>query len=393
MSRRKSRHGSKILVRLRQAVWPEAISLPPRLRWRAAFAAGLAAFLVHGASRWLAMSSPLLVAGVGASAVVLFALPSSPLAKPWALVGGYMVCALSGVTAAKLVADPAVAAALAVSLALAGMFCLRCLHPPGGAIALFAVIGGDGVRALGYGYVLAPVLLNALLLLAVAVVVDRLWRERRPAAAAEHDVHPAEMPPLQRIGLSHADVQEALAEYGRALYISGEDIDGVIELAEQRAWQRRHGELRCAEIMSRDVHTVAARATLLDVWARLRRRRPATLLVVDELRRVVGQISLADFVERARARDPAGLRRRLLALMTLRMGHGDVHADSIMAAAPPLLRAEEPIASLVPLLAGGPSQVAVIDEQHRLVGVITQSDLIAALFKSASGPAGDAATM
>src|SRR5450830_1606221 len=81
-----------------------------------------------------------LIAPMGASAVLLFAVPASPLAQPWSIIGGNLVSALVGVSYAKLVAEPALAAALAIALAIACMFALRCIHPPSGAVALTAVL-------------------------------------------------------------------------------------------------------------------------------------------------------------------------------------------------------------------------------------------------------------
>jgi len=77
-----------------------------------------------------------LIAPMGASAVLLFAVPSSPLAQPWSIIGGNLVAALVGVTCGKLIGEPALAAALAIALAIGCMFALRCIHPPSGAVAL-----------------------------------------------------------------------------------------------------------------------------------------------------------------------------------------------------------------------------------------------------------------
>src|SRR5438552_16536915 len=101
-----------------------------------------------------------LIAPMGASAVLLFAAPASPLAQPWSLVGGNVIAALVGVTCAKLIDQPLAAATAAIFFAIGLMFVLRCLHPPSGAVALTAVLGGPAVHAIGYGFVLAPVLLN-----------------------------------------------------------------------------------------------------------------------------------------------------------------------------------------------------------------------------------------
>lgn len=111
---------------------------------------------------------PFLVAPLGAAAVLLFALPGSPVAQAWPVIGGNCLSALVGVTCGKLVADPLLAAPLACGLAIAVMSLGRCLHPPGGAVALVAVIGGPAIHAAGYGFVLWPVGASAILLLATA---------------------------------------------------------------------------------------------------------------------------------------------------------------------------------------------------------------------------------
>ncbi len=112
---------------------------------RSGVAALAAVFLTAWFGHLLAADAPLLVAAIGASSVLLFALPSGPLSQPWPVLGGYLVSALVGVTCARFVPDLALASALAVSLSILGMLWLRCVHPPGGAVALHAVIGGAAV--------------------------------------------------------------------------------------------------------------------------------------------------------------------------------------------------------------------------------------------------------
>jgi CBS domain-containing membrane protein len=124
-------------------------------------------------------SGALLVASMGASAVLLFALPHGPLSQPWAVIGGHGCSALIGVAWASLVSDVPLAAALAVGSSIALMQVLRCVHPPGGATALSAVIGGPAVHALGLRYVLTPVLLNAMVIVSVAVAFNTLLGSRR----------------------------------------------------------------------------------------------------------------------------------------------------------------------------------------------------------------------
>lgn len=110
-------------------------------------------------------TAPFLIGSFGASAVLLFATPQSPLAQPRNVLGGHVLSAIVGVTIAYSTGDHLlVGASLAVSLAIALMFLTNTLHPPGGATALIAVIGGDAIRELGYGYVLTPTLSGACIL-------------------------------------------------------------------------------------------------------------------------------------------------------------------------------------------------------------------------------------
>src|SRR6478609_11844555 len=119
-----------------------------------------------------ARNAILLIAPMGASAVLLFAVPASPLAQPWSIIGGNLIASLVGVSCAKLIGEPLIAAPVAGAAAIGAMFMLRCLHPPSGAVALTAVLGGPAVHAMGYGFVLAPVMLNSVLLLVVALVYN-----------------------------------------------------------------------------------------------------------------------------------------------------------------------------------------------------------------------------
>jgi CBS domain-containing membrane protein len=134
----------------------------------------------------------LLVASMGASAVLLFALPEGPLSQPWAVIGGHTLSAIVGVLSASLVSDPLLAACVAVGGAIGVMQRCGCVHPPGGATALSAVVGGGSVRALGAQYVLTPVLLNAIIIVTVAVAFNGLLTRRRyPAYFARAQLAPS----------------------------------------------------------------------------------------------------------------------------------------------------------------------------------------------------------
>ena len=122
----------------------------------------------------------LIIGSFGASAVLIYGAIKSPLAQPRNLVGGHVISALIGVTAFKLLAPHLwLAAALAVATSIAVMHATKTLHPPGGATALIAVISGPKVTSLGYLFALMPVAAGALVILAVALLVNNLAPHRR----------------------------------------------------------------------------------------------------------------------------------------------------------------------------------------------------------------------
>jgi CBS-domain-containing membrane protein len=122
----------------------------------------------------------MIIGSFGASAVLIYGAIKSPLAQPRNLLGGHVISALVGVTAFKLF-EPNLwlAAALAVATSIAVMHATKTLHPPGGATALIAVISGAKVHSLGYLYALVPAGAGALVMLAVALLVNNLAPRRR----------------------------------------------------------------------------------------------------------------------------------------------------------------------------------------------------------------------
>lgn len=118
-----------------------------------------------------------LMASLGASALLVFAMPGSPLAQPWAVIAGNTLSAVVGITAATLIRDPLLAMPLAASLSILGMFMLRCLHPPAAAVALIAVLG----HVTHYRYAFFPVLVDSVLLVIVGAIYSNITGKRYPS--------------------------------------------------------------------------------------------------------------------------------------------------------------------------------------------------------------------
>ena len=323
-----------------------------------------------------ATTLPWLVAPIGASAVLVFGVPGSPMAQPWAVIAGNTVSALAGIVCVQAFgAGPAVAA-LAVGLAIALMFGLRCLHPPGGACALFTVMGGIG----DLHFALSPVALNSVLLVAAGIAYNNATRRRYPHGQQAVAARPQDAAaPL----VTEADLDAVIARHNQVLDIGRDELQALLGQAELQAYQRQMGTIRCADVMSREVATVAFGTPLQDAWALLRARGIKALPVVDRASRVVGIVTLADFLRGAELDLHAGwtdrLRSMLRATTTSHSDKAEV-VGQIMTRTVRVASSERPLGELVPLFAAtGHHHIPIIDAERRLVGIITQSDLVAAL--------------
>lgn len=329
-----------------------------------------------------------LVASMGASAILLFATPKSPLAQPWPLVGGHLIAAFLGVTCAWLIPDPWLASAAAVALSILVMHLTHSLHPPGGAVALVAVLGGDAIHAEGYGFLLAPVGLNALLILVMALVINNLLPGHRyparPLPLKDKKHRHDDPSPLTRLGLDRGDLRQALRDLDTYLDISEADLDRVYGQAGMHAFRRKMGNITCGDIMSRDLVTAEYGTELEEAWARLRFHKIAAIPVLDPFRRVIGVVTLVDFLKRANLKTYETFEDKLIKFIRRTPGDASDKPEvvgQIMATPVKTVSTDMHIVELVPLLSDqGLHHVPVVDKEKRLVGMVTQSDLIAALY-------------
>jgi CBS domain-containing membrane protein len=140
-------------------------AIHPQSWWTTLGAAlGVGSVLVVTQRTLGSQSTPCIVASMGASAVILYAMPETPAARMWPLFGGHLLSATAGVLTTRYLTDPTLGVAIAVGASLFLMGIFRCVHPPGGATALTVVMGGAELRGLGFGFLVAPLLLNLLVL-------------------------------------------------------------------------------------------------------------------------------------------------------------------------------------------------------------------------------------
>ena len=167
---------------------------------------------------------------MGASAVLLFAVPHGQLSTPWAFFAGNILSAIVGVTCATFIDSMLIAAPVAVALSILVMHLTRSLHPPGGATALAAVIGGPTIHGLGYWYVITPTLINCSILFLIAMIFNNLFSWRRYPQSFMHYQSVGYHPDTRRIKMQH--IHEAIKRSDLVVDASDEQIKRVVDLAD-----------------------------------------------------------------------------------------------------------------------------------------------------------------
>ncbi|HDR9174947.1 MULTISPECIES: HPP family protein [Burkholderia] len=323
---------------------------------------------------------PLLVAPMGASAVLLFAVPASPLAQPWSIVGGNLVAATVGVACAQWITDPITAAAVAVALAIGGMFALRCVHPPSGAVALTAVLGGPAIHALGFGFVVVPIALQSAILLSAALVYHALTGHRYPHGGVRPDAQSQAGGAAPRGGFTRADLDAVLKRRGEWLDVDADDLETLLRETEMQAYTRTFGELRCADLMTKHAIEVSPSTSVTAALTLLDRHRVKALPVVDGEARLIGIVTRADLTRPWRR--PPPLWQRLSARLPQSFGGQPASVASVMTRDVACVPQTMPITALVPLFThSGHHHIPVVDASRRLVGIITQTDLVTGLYQ------------
>ncbi len=379
------------LVRLRRvarALGP-AMARPRGMEpLRAAIGAGLALTLcglvLASAGITLGDNSGLmLIAPLGATVFLLFAVPNSPLAQPWSAIVGNTLSALIAVTVLRLNLPVEASAGIAVCAAIAAMAACRAMHPPGAAMALATVLSASLVDNLGYGFVLMPVLFDTVLLVGFATIYNRLtgrkYPYRQPAAENAHAT--ADPAPDRRLGLTPDDLAGLLARFNLSANIGAEDFGHVLAAAEEEATQRHFNGLTCVAVMSRDVVTVQPDTRLHIIAELFRRHRVKTLPVVGADGRLSGLVTQGDLIWHARGRG-FGRAYRFAAAASRLVGRKRgliLLARDIMTSQPRTVSPSAGIGVLVRVLADDGVPAAPVVSGDRLVGIVTRSDLLAVL--------------
>ena len=367
-----------------QALWQRLGPVASRASWkeliRSCIGAGLglalAGMLVGMVDHFLPHAL-FLFAPLGATAVLVFAVPSSPLAQPWNCVVGNTVPALYSLL--LLWAFPTLSqtsmAALAVGGAIAIMLALRALHPPGGAVALLTVLSAEQLLPMGW-YLLVPMAALSAVLVAVGVLYHRACG--RPYLHQPPQIAKAQRPATQ-LALSEQDLEQLLQRFDQSNNLSPEDLGVMLAAAEEDAIKRRMSAVSCGEVMSAKLVSVSPQTPLEEIAELFHRHLVKCLPVVDAQGELIGRVLRADLFDWLwqghRARQQQNLWQRLRS----KPAKEQSVAQDLMRAPEMSVQEATPLGDLLQELASHTVQFIAVLRGKTLVGVITRSDVIRTL--------------
>jgi CBS domain-containing membrane protein len=310
------------------------------------------------------------IAPMGASSVLLFAVPASPLAQPWNMVVGNIIAGVIGVTCAMYIPGQTEAFSIAVALSIFLMMTTDSLHPPSGAVAITAVLGGEPVHQLGYAFIFYPVLLNSVLLLVVAIIFNRMLGKQYPQVA-QVNTRSKDPTPTQKVSIQPKDIQEVLDQQTELLDISEYDLQKIILQAQEKASARAVSQFCCQDIMSRDVISLHAEDDIHLALNKFKDMNLMSLPVINAEGVLVGTLALYEVVEWfKRAADPkAGWEHKVRHIMSKKVV---------------TVQPMQPVHDLIPYFVERSFNYIPVVEQQRLVGIISRADMIAVLDRQLS---------
>jgi CBS domain-containing membrane protein len=310
-----------------------------------------------------------LVAPLGATAVLVFCVPNSPLAQPWSAIIGNVISALIALLVVSIVPAPW-AAGVAVGGAIAAMMLVRALHPPGGAVALLVALDPALPTETDPVFALLPVGLTTTILVIAAIGYNRLtgrvYPFRQPATDETED-------PAPRIGLTNDQLEALLEQFNQATNLGVADLGRLLAAAEAEAAQHRFDRTLCSDIMTTELVTVRPDTTLTEAVRLFRQHAIKCLPVVQDDMRLTGLVLQADLLT------PVTTGR-----LTVRgKGSASRTVSEVMHPADRAVPQDLPVGTLLNRLAAQGTEVVPIQNAGRLVGILTRSDIIRLLLSGA----------
>ncbi|MCK5829705.1 MAG: HPP family protein [Methylococcales bacterium] len=331
---------------------------------------------------------PMIVASMGASAIILFFIPSSPLAQPWPFVGGQIVSAIVGVACALNIPEVSTAAATAVGGSIFLMLLLRCLHPPAAATSLTPIMAGTSITSLGYSFVLVPVAVNVFTMLFLVIIINRWVMNRNypsplPIKKTSHQRHTVSKP-SHHVGFAEQDLSLAIEQSNVFIDMTQTELSQLLTQAEINSFKRLKGNITCADIMIEEPFFVEFGTEVEQAWQIMQSNKLKAMPVIDRAKRVIGMITWNDFFKFIDLNTFESFQDKFRKFI---QRTADVKASKpeavglIMSTTVVTLLDTTHIAELISLMSmHGYRQIPIVNSEQRLVGMVYQANLIAALY-------------
>ncbi len=248
--------------------------------------------IVISANYFMDSHSPILLAPMGASVVILLFAPNSPFAGYWSFLGGHLASACIGMLCAMYITPFSFASALAVSGSISVMLLLRCLHPPGAATALVPVIGHQAsLINVDTPFFLVIVLYNLLVMLLMVCMINRYFLRYKAKNSTTTTTT------TQLSSLSQQDVAHALIEENEFIDVNVDKLHELLLSAEQQKLKRLHRDITCGDIMKTGVITVEYGDEVEMAWQKVQTNKINAMPVVDKKNHVIGIVTWANFLQ------------------------------------------------------------------------------------------------
>jgi CBS domain-containing membrane protein len=345
-----------------------------------------AIWLTSGITQFYApINAPILIASMGASAVILFIIPSSPLAQPWPFVGGHLVSGLTGLIINHYQSDLTIAAALAIGLAVLMMILLRCLHPPGAATALAPILSTIHQPIINFEFLWLPLGINILIMLGLAVLINRfILKHSYPLPIPTSPLKSQPDTSTHLINIDEADVEKALSDLNLVVDIGDDELRKILTHLQLSSLQKNLGKLSCGDIMAENITTIGYDTTVETAWNLILDKQLKALPVLDQSQRVIGIVTRQDFLKNINLTSYAKLEKRWLTFIKPSM---DIKTNKpefighIMNKKVKTLTSDADITKLLPLmLEEGHHQIPIVNHKHQLIGMVFENQLTTALF-------------
>jgi CBS domain-containing membrane protein len=315
-------------------------------------------------------STLFLVAPLGATAVLVFCVPNSPLAQPWSAIVGNVVAAVVAMLAIYLVPAPWTVG-VAVGGAITAMMLVRALHPPGGAVALLTALDPASAQDAGLLFPVMPIGVLTAILVVAAIFYNRITGRVYPFRQPKHeDVKDN----ARRLGLSNAQLGALLERFNQSTNVGVADLGRLLAAAEADAIEHRFDGTLCADIMTTDLITVRPDTPLAQIVKRFRQHTIKSLPVVGKDLTLQGIVLQADLLAAISTGGPTATWRKRPAPQV---------ASDVMRAAERAVPHDLPVGVLLNRLAAHGSKVVPVLRDDRLAGVLTRSDIIRLLLRGA----------